>query len=189
MQREVFDGLGVVTRKQILDSNAFNRALTRIAHEILEKNREPRNLCLVGIKTRGIPISKRLANKIMEFEGISVLVGELDISLYRDDLTELDKLPHLQSTNIQGDVTGKDVVLVDDVIFTGRTARAAMDALMDLGRPKTIQLAVMVDRGHRELPIRPDYVGKNVPTSKDEIVAVKVSEIDQDDGVFICEKE
>jgi len=189
LQREVFDGLGVVTRKQILDSNAFNRALTRIAHEILEKNREPRNLCLVGIKTRGIPISKRLANKIMEFEGISVLVGELDISLYRDDLTELDKLPHLQSTNIQGDVTGKDVVLVDDVIFTGRTARAAMDALMDLGRPKTIQLAVMVDRGHRELPIRPDYVGKNVPTSKDEIVAVKVSEIDQDDGVFICEKE
>ncbi|HHY18386.1 MAG TPA: bifunctional pyr operon transcriptional regulator/uracil phosphoribosyltransferase PyrR, partial [Firmicutes bacterium] len=132
---------------------------------------------------------KRLSTKIMEFEGIEVGVGELDISLYRDDLTEMDKLPHVESTNVPEDITGKDVVLVDDVIFTGRTARAAMDALMDLGRPRTIQLAVMVDRGHRELPIRPDYVGKNVPTSKEEIVAVKLQEIDNEDGVFICLNE
>lgn len=178
--------LKVAIKKQIIDSDVFNRTLTRIAHEILEKNREPDNICLVGIKTRGVPIAKRLASKIKEIEGdIEVFTGELDISLYRDDLTELDKLPHLESTNISGDITGKDVILVDDVIFTGRTARAAMDALIDVGRPKTIQLAVMVDRGHRELPIRPDYVGKNIPTSKDEIVSVKLEEIDNEDGVFI----
>lgn len=176
----------VAIKKQIIDSDVFNRTLTRIAHEILEKNREPDNICLVGIKTRGVPIAKRLASKIKEIEGdIEVFTGELDISLYRDDLTELDKLPHLESTNVSGDITGKDVILVDDVIFTGRTARAAMDALIDVGRPKTIQLAVMVDRGHRELPIRPDYVGKNIPTSKDEIVSVKLKEIDNEDGVFI----
>lgn len=175
----------IVPKKQILDSNSFNRTLTRIAHELLEKNQNPSKLCLVGIKTRGIPIAKRLAAKIKEFEGLNVLIGELDISLYRDDLTELDRMPHLQSTNITGDITGMHVVLVDDVIFTGRTARAAMDALMDLGRPKSIQLAVMVDRGHRELPIRPDYVGKNIPTAKDEIVLVRLQEIDNEDSVYI----
>ncbi len=179
----------IFAKKQILDSNALGRALARIAHEILEKNKEPKNICLVGIKTRGIPIAKRLAQKIKEYEGIDVLVGELDISLYRDDLTELDKQPHLQATDIPYDITGKDVILVDDVIYTGRTARAAMDALIDLGRPRTIQLAILVDRGHRELPIRPDYIGKNVPTSREEIVSVKVFEFDGDDGVFICERE
>lgn len=184
-----WDRLSVFAKKQLLDSNSFKRTLTRIAHEILEKNAEPKNICLVGIKTRGIPIAKRLASKIKEIEGLDVLTGDLDISLYRDDLTELNEDPQLQSSNIKGDITGMDVVLVDDVIFTGRTARAAMDALIDLGRPRTIQLAVMVDRGHRELPIRPDYVGKNVPTAKSEIVLVRVEEIDGEDSVYISAKK
>jgi len=184
-----WDRLSVFAKKQLLDSNSFKRTLTRIAHEILEKNAEPKNICLVGIKTRGIPIAKRLASKIKEIEGLDVLTGDLDISLYRDDLTELNEDPQLQSSNIKGDITGMDVVLVDDVIFTGRTARAAMDALIDLGRPRTIQLAVMVDRGHRELPIRPDYVGKNVPTAKSEIVLVRVEEIDGEDSVYISVKK
>ena len=179
----------VVAKKQIVDGSVFERTLTRITHEILEKNTDPKNICLVGIKTRGIPIAKRLAAKIKKIEGVDVMTGDLDISLYRDDLTELDRSPTLQSTNIEGDVTGMDVLLVDDVIFTGRTARAAMDALIDLGRPRTIQLAVMVDRGHRELPIRPDYVGKNIPTAKSEIVLVRVKEIDGQDGVYIGVKQ
>jgi pyrimidine operon attenuation protein/uracil phosphoribosyltransferase len=183
-EKEV-DMMPVVAKKQILDSNGFGRTLTRIAHEILEKNSEPENICLVGIKTRGIPIAKRLASKIKEIEGLDVLTGDLDISLYRDDLTKLDNDPQLQSANFEGNITGMDVVLIDDVIFTGRTARAAMDALIDHGRPRTIQLAVMVDRGHRELPIRPDYVGKNIPTAKNEIVLVRIEETDGEDGVYI----
>lgn len=174
----------------VLDDAAIRRALTRISHEIIEKNKGIENLVLVGIKTRGVPIAQRLKHKIQEIEGTDLSDGELDITLYRDDLTP-DKNaaePQLKETNIEADIDGKKVILVDDVLYTGRTVRAAMDALIDLGRPKEIQLAVLVDRGHRELPIRADYVGKNVPTSLDEIITVTLSETDEQDEVKIYEK-
>lgn len=173
----------------VLDQPAINRALTRIAHEILEKNKGGEDLVLVGIKTRGAPIAKRLQEKIKQIEDVSLPIGVLDITLYRDDLkkaTESNE-PELKDTNISADLTGKKVILIDDVLYTGRTVRAAMDATMDLGRPAQVQLAVLVDRGHRELPIRADYVGKNIPTSEKEIVVVQVEEIDQSDQVAIYE--
>lgn len=172
----------------VLDVAAMNRALTRIAHEILERNKGGENLVLVGIKTRGVPLAKRLQAKIKQIEEITVPIGELDITLYRDDLEEKFSEPELRSTNIEVDIKDKTVVLVDDVLYTGRTVRAAMDAVMDIGRPSQIQLAVLIDRGHRELPIRADYVGKNIPTSKDELIAVQLEENDEKDEVSIYEK-
>jgi len=177
-------------KTEILDEPAMNRALTRIAHEILEKNKGAEQLVLVGIKTRGVPLTKRLQEKIKQIEGDYVPVGELDITLYRDDLEKASDSedPELKAADIQEDITGKIVILLDDVLFTGRTVRAGMDAMMDMGRPAEIQLGVLVDRGHRELPIRADYVGKNIPTSEKEIVVVKLKETDEKDSVAIYEK-
>ncbi|HLG69820.1 MAG TPA: bifunctional pyr operon transcriptional regulator/uracil phosphoribosyltransferase PyrR [Chloroflexota bacterium] len=169
----------------IMSAEDMRRALTRIAHEIIEHNRGVRNLVLVGMRTRGIPLAKRLAERLDEFEGTQVPVGELDITLYRDDIGIRAMQPLVGSTAIPVDVSGKVIVLVDDVLFTGRSVRAALDALIDYGRPRSIQLAVLVDRGHRELPIRPDYVGKNVPTSIEENVAVLLRETDGADAVEI----
>ncbi|MFC4387335.1 bifunctional pyr operon transcriptional regulator/uracil phosphoribosyltransferase PyrR [Gracilibacillus marinus] len=178
-------------KANVLDANAMKRALTRIAHEILERNKGVEGLMIVGIKTRGVPIANRLRDRIREIEGVDVPIGELDITLYRDDLTHIDdqKEPKLNDANLKEQVTGKNVVLVDDVLYTGRTVRAAMDALMDHGRPSQIQLAVLVDRGHRELPIRADFIGKNIPTSQSEIITVELEEIDHNDSVSIFEKE
>lgn len=162
----------------------IRRAITRIAHEIVERNRGVDELVLAGIHTRGVPLARRLAEKIQEFEGRAVPVGALDIGLYRDDLASRSR-PVVRSSQIPGDINGRNVVLVDDVIFTGRTVRAAMDALTDLGRPRLVQLAVLLDRGHRELPIRPDYVGKNVPTALREKVQVRLEEVDGCDEVVI----
>jgi len=176
-------------KTEILDQSAINRALTRISHEILEKNKGGENLLLVGIKTRGVPISKRIQEKIQQIENITVPIGELDITLYRDDLKKVTKNedPELKETNIAENLAGKKVILIDDVLYTGRTVRAAMDAVMDIGRPSQIQLGVLVDRGHRELPIRADYVGKNTPTSEKEIIVVQLNEIDDHDEVSLYE--
>lgn len=169
----------------IMDETALDRALKRIAHEIVEKNKGTDNLALIGIHRRGVPIAKRIAAYIKDFEGVAVEVGTLDITFYRDDLSLLADHPVIKGTDIAFDINKKTVVLCDDVLYTGRTARAALDALMDLGRPNYIQLAVIVDRGHRELPIRADYVGKNIPTSKSEVIGVHVKEIDGFDNVVI----
>ncbi len=177
----------VKEKAQILDKEGIRRSLTRIAHEIIERNKGTDNLTLVGIRRRGVPLAERLAERIRDIEGRMVPVGTLDITLYRDDLTTLAYQPLVRSTEIPFPVSGKTVVLVDDVIFTGRTIRAALDALIDLGRPRVIQLAVLIDRGHRELPIRADYVGKNVPTSGKEEVAVRLIEIDGEERVVILE--
>ncbi|MBA2874062.1 bifunctional pyr operon transcriptional regulator/uracil phosphoribosyltransferase PyrR [Thermaerobacillus caldiproteolyticus] len=174
----------------VLDEQAIRRALTRIAHEIIERNKGIDDCVLIGIKTRGIYLAKRLAERIEQIEGKAVPVGELDITLYRDDLTvkTSDHEPLVKGTDVPFDVTNKKVILVDDVLFTGRTVRAAMDAVMDLGRPAQIQLAVLVDRGHRELPIRADFVGKNIPTSSAEMIVVELTEVDALDQVSIHEK-
>src|SRR5699024_2009485 len=165
-----------------------NRALTRIAHEILEQNKGGTDVVLVGIKTRGVPLAKRLQAKIKQIENLTLPIGELDITLYRDDLTKADPNdPEIKDTNSPVDLTNKGVVLGDDVLYTGRRVRAAVDAVMDLGGPSQVQLGVLVDRGHRELPSRADYIGKNIPTSKQEIVVVSVVEIDQEDQVVIYE--
>lgn len=173
---------------RVLDKEALNRSLMRIAHEILEKNKGTEGLCLVGIRNRGVYLAKRLAGCIEKIERVIVSVGVLDITLYRDDLTLIASQPLVRRTEIEFDITDKNLVLVDDVLYTGRTVRAALDALVDLGRPKTIQLAVLVDRGHRELPIRADYVGKNIPTSKNETVEVRLEETDNKDEIVIIEK-
>lgn len=172
----------------VLDKAAMNRAITRIAHEILERNKGGEHIVLVGIKTRGVPLAKRLQEKINQIESIIVPYGELDITLYRDDIEEKANDAQILSAIIDVDLVNKTVVLVDDVLYTGRTVRAAMDAIMDIGRPAQIQLAVLVDRGHRELPIRADYVGKNIPTSTKEIIVVQLEEIDNRDEVGIYEK-
>ena len=171
----------------IMDAAALNRALTRIAHEILERNSGVENVVLIGVRRRGVPMAKRIAEKIGEIEGQKPAVGEVDITFYRDDLTKTHEQPVLHAASVDFDLSGKDVVLVDDVIFTGRTVRAAMEAVFDLGRPRTVQLAVMVDRGLRELPFRPDYVGKNVPTRHSELISVSLTEIDGEDLVTIKE--
>lgn len=176
-------------KTEIMDEKALDRALTRISHEIIERNKGIEYLALLGIKTRGILLSQRLAAKIRSIEGSDVPVGILDIVNYRDDIKKEEGISSESETSVDFDITGKNVVLVDDVLYTGRTVRAAMDAVMDLGRPMNIQLAVLVDRGHRELPIRADYVGKNVPTSRSEIVMVMVKEIDEKDGVLLGEEE
>ena len=172
----------------VLDGDKLSRTTVRISHEIAERNVDLKNLVLVGIKTRGVPFAKRIAANVEKFYGVKLPVGELDITLYRDDLSELSEFPKVKEGNLGADVVGKDVVLCDDVIFTGRTARAAIDALLSHGRPKTVQLAVVADRGHREFPIKPDFVGKNVPTSLSEVVSVKFNETDGEDGVTISEK-
>ncbi len=166
-------------KAHIMDEAAVNRALIRISHEIIERNVAIKNVVLVGIKSRGIPLAAIIKNNIIGSEGVSLDAGALDISLYRDDLAEKSVTPVVGSIEIPCDITGRDVVLVDDVLFTGRTARAAIDALFSVGRPRTIQLAVLVDRGHRELPIRADYVGKNLPTSKSEVVRVMIPPYDK----------
>ena len=171
----------------IMDSVALDRALRRIAHEIIEKNKGANNVALIGIHRRGVPIAGRIANYIEQFEGVRPKSGTLDITFYRDDLSLLSDHPIIKGTDIAFDVNKITVVLCDDVLYTGRTARAALDAIMDIGRPSAIQLAVIVDRGHRELPIRADYVGKNIPTSKNEVVHVRVSEFDGVDNVAISD--
>lgn len=170
----------------IMDAATMQRSLTRITHEILEKNGGTENLLLVGIRTRGIYLAERIAANMKKFEGVEVPVGELDITLYRDDqhFTK-DNNPVLNNTNIPYSLEGKHVVLVDDVLFTARTIRAAMDAVMDIGRPKRITVAVLVDRGHRELPIKADYVGKNIPTSTSEQISVKITEVDNEEKVTL----
>lgn len=175
-------------KAKILDDKAIGRSITRLAHEIIEKNKGVDKVVLVGILSRGVPIANRIAEKILEIEGKAVKVGELDITLYRDDLSKVGENPIVNGSNISFDLSDKHVVLVDDVIYTGRTVRAALDAVMDFGRPKTIQLAVLVDRGHRELPIRADFVGKNVPTSTKEIIKVRIAEVDGIDEVCIYDK-
>ena len=174
----------------VLDEQAINRALTRIAHQIIEKNKGIEECVLVGIRTRGIYLAKRLASRIEEIEGNPIPVGEIDITLYRDDLTKKTETlePLVKGSDIPVEISDKIVILVDDVLYTGRTVRAGLDALMDLGRPAAIQLAVLVDRGHRELPVRADYVGKNVPTSSDEKIVVQLVEIDKIDQVSIYDK-
>ncbi|SER63180.1 bifunctional pyr operon transcriptional regulator/uracil phosphoribosyltransferase PyrR [Salipaludibacillus aurantiacus] len=176
--------------KIILDEQAIRRALTRIAHEIIERNKGISDCILVGIKTRGVFIARRLAEKIEAIEGEKVATGEVDITLYRDDLTHkrTDEQPEIKGTDITVDVTDKKVILVDDVLFTGRTVRAALDAVIDLGRPSQIQLAVLIDRGHRELPIRPDFIGKNVPTSKAEMIEARLQEVDEAEEVILKQK-
>ncbi|MGM0414386.1 MAG: bifunctional pyr operon transcriptional regulator/uracil phosphoribosyltransferase PyrR [Bacillota bacterium] len=174
--------------KALADREDIDRVLTRIAHEILEKNKGSKNIVLVGIKTRGVPLAKRIAKKIEEIENKVISCGELDITLYRDDLSQISSQPIVHNTEIPFDINEKIVVLVDDVIYTGRTVRSAMDALIDLGRPGAIQLAVLVDRGHREVPIRADFVGKNIPTSNDEIIEVKLDEIDNKEEIAIAKK-
>ena len=176
-------------KAQVLDESALDRALTRIAHEILERNGGAKDLAFVGLRTRGVTLAHRLADKIAHIDGAHLPVGTLDITLYRDDLTTIGPQPVLKGTDIPTSIDGRTVVLVDDVLFTGRTVRAALDAIIDLGRPRMIQLAIVVDRGHRELPIRPDYVGKNLPTSRRESVAVRLREHDGEDRVVIEEPE
>ena len=179
----------MVEKADILDEQAIARAITRIAHEIIERNKGIDDCILVGIKTRGAFIAKRLAEKIEKIEGKAILTGELDITLYRDDLSVKSKNrdPLVQQVDITHNLSNKKVVLVDDVLYTGRTVRAAMDAVMDLGRPAQIQLAVLIDRGHRELPIRADFVGKNIPTSSEERIVVEMKESDGSDRVAIHE--
>lgn len=174
-------------KAQLMDEKAMARAITRVSHEIIEKNKGVEDVVLVGIKTRGVPIANRIAKKIESIEGELINTGQIDITLYRDDLKKIDVDPVINGSNIDFEINDKIVVLVDDVLYTGRTVRAALDAIMDVGRPKSIQLAVLVDRGHRELPVRADYVGKNVPTSKHEIISVMLKEIDEQDSVTIKE--
>jgi pyrimidine operon attenuation protein / uracil phosphoribosyltransferase len=176
-------------KAKILDQEGVNRAITRIAHEIIENNKGGLDLCIVGIRNRGVYIAQRISACIKQIEGIEVLTGALDITLYRDDLALATGQPLVRKTEIDFDINDKNLVLVDDVLYTGRTIRAALDALIDFGRPKSIQLAVLVDRGHRELPIRADFVGKNIPTSKKESVEVRLKESDGKDEVLIAEKE
>ena len=173
----------------LMDGQGIRRALVRISHEILEKNKGIENIVLVGIRSRGVPIAGRIADSIEQIEGVRPPVGILDITLYRDDLSKLSYQPIVRPTTMPVDLDGKIVVLVDDVLYTGRTIRAALDAVMDMGRPKAIQLAVLVDRGHRELPIRADYVGKNVPTSSRESFSVQLEDIDGDEKIVIFEEK
>ena len=173
----------------MLEAPEIRRSVTRIAHEILEKNKGAARVVLVGIAARGDDLARRLASEIEQIEGVRVPVGVLDITFYRDDIGMRAEAPEVHETRIGFDFTDSTVVLVDDVLFTGRTIRAAMDALVDFGRPESIQLAVLVDRGHRELPIRADYVGKNVPTRRDEEVQVRLAEVDGEDAVVVGEKE
>lgn len=174
-------------KSKIMDEQAVKRSMARITHEIIEKNKGVEDICLLGIKRRGLPLAEVLAKNIEKFEGVSVPVGYIDITFYRDDLTLTDDMPTTGDSFFPCDINNKKIVLVDDVIYTGRTVRAAIEAIFKSGRPKAIQLAVLIDRGHRELPVRPDFVGKNIPTSKTEMVSVKVDEYDGETGVYLCD--
>ncbi len=174
-----------MTKKIMMTPEDIRRSLARISHEITEQNKTTEHLVLVGMRTRGVPLAKRLAANIESFEGVRIPVGALDISLYRDDISSVNPQPTVQHTDIPVSIDDKSIVLVDDVLYTGRSTRAAMDALVDLGRPRSIKLAVLIDRGHRELPIRADYVGKNIPSSRDEEIRVQLVETDGIDGVVI----
>jgi pyrimidine operon attenuation protein/uracil phosphoribosyltransferase len=174
-------------KSQIMDAQNLQRALTRISHEILERNKDVKKLAIVGIRSRGAYLAQRLVKIIKDIEHLEIPFGALDITLHRDDLFIAIKQPVVHKTEISFDITDKDIILVDDVLYTGRTIRAALDELIDFGRPATIQLAVLIDRGHRELPIRPDYIGKNVPTSVNEIISVSINEIDKKDEVYLEE--
>ena len=175
-------------KSTLMSPEDISRALRRIAHQIIEKNRGTEGLCLIGIRTRGVPLAYRLSENIEAIDGGEVPVGELDITMYRDDLSRISDMPAVKGSKVDFDVTGRTVVLVDDVIFTGRTARAALDAVMELGRPARVQLCALIDRGHSELPIRANFVGKNIPTSLDEVVAVRLRETDDEEAVKIFVK-
>ena len=175
-------------KAEIMDEAAMTRAIKRIAHEIIEHNKGTENLMLIGIQRRGVPLAGRIGELIMQEENVTLPVGTLDITFYRDDLSLLAEHPQVKGTDIPANVNGMNVVMVDDVLYTGRTARSAMDAIMDMGRANTIQLAVLIDRGHRELPIRADYVGKNVPTSRQEMIKVNVNEYDGAESVELYEQ-
>lgn len=179
----------LVTKTVIMDSAAMERSLTRISHEIVEKNQGCEKLCLVGICRRGVPLARRIAEKIESTYGAKLPVGQLDITLYRDDITEKSELPEVIGTELGFEVRGSRIVIVDDVIYTGRTARAAMDAIIKQGRPDCIMLAALIDRGHRELPIKADFVGKNVPTSRSEVISVMLGEFDGGDRVELREQK
>ena len=174
-------------KAQIMDENALKRALMRLSHEIVEKNKGAQNLVFVGIRRRGEPIAEQVCENILTIEGIKVPCGSIDIRFYRDDLTTVSEAPKVRKASLPFDVNGRDVVLFDDVLYTGRTARAAIEAIFSCGRPKTIQLAILIDRGHRELPIRADFVGKNLPTSRTELVEVRLPEFDGETGVFLMD--
>ena len=178
-----------MTAKEVIDSVTMKRAITRITYEIIERNRGIEDLVLVGIKTRGIYIAQRIAQRLKQIEEIDVPVGELDITLYRDDKKGSAEQAEIHDSNIPVSLEGKEVILVDDVLYTGRTIRAALDAVMDFGRPRRIALAVLVDRGHRELPIRADFVGKNIPTASEEEIIVEMEEVDQQDRILINKQE
>ena len=172
-------------KSKIVDSQGLNRILTRISHEILEKNKGSNNLVLMGMRTRGEFLAKRIFQKIKDIENIELPFGVLDVTLYRDDFRTRLKQPEVSVSNITFDINGKDIILIDDVLYTGRTVRSALNAIMDMGRPNSIQLFVLADRGHRELPIRADYVGKNVPTSQNEEIKVKMAEVDGEDAIYL----
>ncbi len=178
----------MTAERKVLTASDIKRALTRISHEILERNHGIANLALIGIRTRGVDLACRIQNEIKGIEGTEVPLGFLDITLYRDDLGEIGATPQVRETKLPFDPTGKIVVLIDDVLYTGRTVRAALDAIIDFGRPKAIQLAVLIDRGHRELPVKADYVGKNIPTSQKEQVVLRLVEKDSLDEVVVCER-
>jgi len=184
--RHALPGAGIM--KKILSSEDVRRTLYRLAHQILEKNPNSSELVLVGIQTRGVFLAKRIQNIIREIEKIEPPLGSLDITFYRDDLTAIGPKPIVKETRISFDLTDKVIILIDDVLFTGRTARAALDEIMDFGRPKRIEFLVLIDRGYRELPIRADFVGKNIPTARDELIEVRLQEIDQEDGVAVMPK-
>jgi pyrimidine operon attenuation protein/uracil phosphoribosyltransferase len=175
-------------KAKLITKDDLRRIITRLAHEIVEKNRGTKDLVIIGLHTRGAYLAARISKKISEIEEVEVPTGYLDVTFYRDDFRTRFKQPEVQVTNISFQIDEKNVVLVDDVLFTGRTIRAALDALMDFGRPNRISLAVLVDRGHRELPIKPDFVGKNIPTSIGEEVRVKISEVDEEDSVYLVEQ-
>lgn len=177
----------LIRKNVIMDGEAMRRAIVRIAHEIIEKNKGVENVILVGIRTRGVPLAQRIAKEIENIENVIVPVGFLDITLYRDDLSTLAYNPIVHGTELDFNISGKVIILVDDVLYTGRTIRAALDAIIDMGRPKAIELAVLIDRGHKELPIRADFVGKNVPTAQKEIIDVTLKESDEADEVIISE--
>jgi pyrimidine operon attenuation protein/uracil phosphoribosyltransferase len=186
--RDRGERMSVYYKAVLLDRDQIRRAVKRIAHEIVERNGGVDDLVIVGIRRRGVPLAQRIADYISQIEGTPVPIGVLDITLYRDDFQNVMNHPQVGKTEIKGDITDQIVILVDDVLFTGRTIRAALDELIDFGRPRRIQLAVLVDRGHRELPIKADYVGKNVPTAENEMVEVHLEEIDGEDEVLLAEK-
>lgn len=190
MKPSLFEGrlfFGQIMKKELLNKKDIDRAVSRIAHEIIEKNKSLEDACLIGIQSGGIHLARRIAAKIKDVEGVELQIGSLDISFYRDDVGIRKQQPVVKSSDITCEVSGMKIILVDDVLFTGRSIRAAMDAIMDLGRPAIIQLVVLIDRGHRELPIRADYVGKNIPTSLNEKVDVCLAEDSIEDGVFITQ--